>query len=190
METPRDAPTTQENTKITNNFMTKCADVLLKRRMDEIKGVPVMMRVVMTEAPGDWIQEYHDQASSGYSCLNLTRQIGPDKVISRHKRISDWIGPDQVILRHKRNTRISSEDSCLNLTREDWTRPDDLKSPDEHQTGLDQTKLDLKIQQQEMSICRCVLRVSSSPDVPVRLGETCDDRQLLSTPDQMALQTS
>ncbi|KAI8506716.1 hypothetical protein Bbelb_151570 [Branchiostoma belcheri] len=34
----------------------------------------------------------------------------------------------------------SSEDSCLNLTRLDWTRPDDLETQEKYQRRLDQTR--------------------------------------------------
>ncbi|KAI8516154.1 hypothetical protein Bbelb_069670 [Branchiostoma belcheri] len=52
------------------------------------------------------------------------------------------VGPDLVILKIPKKI-CSSEDSCLNLTREDWTRPgdsDDLKIPKEYQRRLDQTR--------------------------------------------------
>ncbi|KAI8500915.1 hypothetical protein Bbelb_210100, partial [Branchiostoma belcheri] len=80
---------------------------------------PDEMRLVMTEAPGDWIQEY--QASSEDSCLNQT--------------VLDWTRPDLVIWGHIKKS-ISSGDSCLNLTRLhglDQTRPGDLKTKEEYQ---------------------------------------------------------
>ncbi|KAI8503055.1 hypothetical protein Bbelb_188760 [Branchiostoma belcheri] len=62
-------------------------------------------------------------------------------------------------------TNISSEDSCLNLTREDWTRPDDSRTQEEYQTGLEKTRWF-----EDTRNIRCVLRVGSSPDVPVLTG--------------------
>ncbi|KAI8496997.1 hypothetical protein Bbelb_249460 [Branchiostoma belcheri] len=43
----------------------------------------------------------------------------------------DWTRPDD--LKTEEVWNISSGDSCLNLTREDWTRPDDLKTQEEYQ---------------------------------------------------------
>ncbi|KAI8503232.1 hypothetical protein Bbelb_190530 [Branchiostoma belcheri] len=99
--------------------------------------------------------------SSEDSCLNLTRQIGPDQMICRLK------------------SNISSGDSCLNLTREDWTRTDDLKTQEEYQKPVmmvdfcpDLCKpVDLKTQSEEF------VQVSS-PDweKPVMMGEFCPDQ--------------
>ncbi|KAI8521961.1 hypothetical protein Bbelb_017150 [Branchiostoma belcheri] len=57
----------------------------------------------------------------------------------------------------------SSGDSCLNLTREDWTRTDDLKTQEEYQDCLNLTRLArrrpgyLETQEQDDIIHRCVL---------------------------------
>ncbi|KAI8521922.1 hypothetical protein Bbelb_016760 [Branchiostoma belcheri] len=72
-------------------------------------------------------------------------KIGPDRTwtFEDPRRISEKIGADQTGPGHLKTTeeyqvaadRCSSGDSCLNLTREDWTRPDldIMKTPEEYQ---------------------------------------------------------
>ncbi|KAI8503339.1 hypothetical protein Bbelb_191600 [Branchiostoma belcheri] len=48
----------------------------------------------------------------------------------------DWIRPDDLETADEYKTS-SSDDSCLNLARKDWTRLDDLKTQEEYQVFLD-----------------------------------------------------
>ncbi|KAI8503283.1 hypothetical protein Bbelb_191040 [Branchiostoma belcheri] len=85
------------------------------------------------------------------SCLNLTFK-------------TDWTRPDDLKTQEEYQVaadRCSSEDSCLNLTREDWTRPGDLKTSDYYnQWGLlsepdrtDWTRPDELKTQEEYQVC-------------------------------------
>ncbi|KAI8516010.1 hypothetical protein Bbelb_068230 [Branchiostoma belcheri] len=82
---------------------------------------------------------------------------------------------------------LTDADSCLNLTREDWTRPDlrrldqtrpgDLKTPDEYQRRLDQTRPgDLKTPDEYQR------RLDQTRPGDLK---TPDEYQLLYRPDQM-----
>ncbi|KAI8500931.1 hypothetical protein Bbelb_210260 [Branchiostoma belcheri] len=119
---------------------------------------PDEMRLVMTEAPGDRIQKYQARSSQAEICVTTTgredvdarhghhaehdpqlRRRGPTLLCPNKWRVSfrcatnsedsclnltrlDWKRPDGAIQEPKKN--ISSEDSCLTLTRLDWTGPD------------------------------------------------------------------
>ncbi|KAI8500557.1 hypothetical protein Bbelb_213750 [Branchiostoma belcheri] len=78
----------------------------------------------------------------------------------------------------------SSGDSSLNLTREDWTRPLYLETEYEDKTGLDQTRPDFKIEDQEQEAA--FAEDWTRPDDL----KTLDDYQwwgLLSEPDKRRL---
>ncbi|KAI8497113.1 hypothetical protein Bbelb_250620 [Branchiostoma belcheri] len=82
------------------------------------------------------------------------------------------IGTD-ISSRFEKVLRISpstcSEDSCLNLTRDDWTRPDDLKTEEEYQLTavmiLNPTRPDVRVLRNLVTSNFSPLQTSKSDDL-------------------------